>query len=128
MILSGGADAAGKASEAMLYVQGGMACTDLVLYLPMVDVRGAIGAPAASVRAEARELLADLRQRGWVIEEVHAGIHAMRLIDEAEAVTAGEWRRIAEDVRGLLGVPAGLGRLSSSSARAHLASGGVTNL
>ncbi len=128
MILQGGVDAAGQASEAMLYVQGGMACTDLVLYLPMVDVRGAIGAPAASVRAEARELIADLRRRGWLIEEMHAGIHATRLIDEAEAVTAGEWRRIAEDVRGLLGVPAGLGRLSSGSARAHLASGGVTTL
>ncbi len=128
MILCGGADAGGELSEAMLYVQGGMGCADIVLYLPMIDVKGALGEPGESAGAEATAFLADLRRRGWMVEEGRAGIHATRLVDEAELLSAAEWRTIAEDVRGLLELPAGRGRLSTAYGCALLARHGVRSL
>jgi len=126
MLLSGGADAQGKPSEAILYVRGGIACSDVVVYLPMIDVDGAIDEPAEIARTSALKHLADLRRHGWMIEEGSAGIYATRFIDDAEALTSADWRALAVDIGGLLELPAGLGLLSSHSARAHLATGGVS--
>ena len=126
-VIRGGADAQDQPSEAFVFVRCGERCKDIVLYLPMVDVRGAIEPPAQIARTCAARHLADLRRRGWSIVEESAGLCATWFVDDPEALTSADWRTLAEDVSVLLEVPAGLGRLSSSTARAHLAAHGVVD-
>jgi len=127
MTIRGGVDAQGEPSEALAFIRGGAACNDVVVYLPMVDVRGAIEEPAEITRTGAKRLLAALRRRSWSIKEESAGIYATRFIDGADALTSADWRRLADDISGLLELPAGLGLLSTRTARARLAAAGVAN-
>jgi hypothetical protein len=125
MVISGGADGQGEESEALVYVRGGVGCRDVVVYLPMIDVDGAIEPPAEIARRGAQRHLAELRRRGWAVEEERAGICATRFIGGAEALTSAQWDTLAADIGGLLELPAGLGLLSSYSARSRLAANGV---
>ncbi|MEZ4383566.1 MAG: hypothetical protein R3A79_19705 [Nannocystaceae bacterium] len=122
LMVRGGADVLDVAVEAVVYLRRtDPAEATVVVFVPMVDPRGAI-APNAALFALTEQALERLSARGWSIDEPSgAGLLATRQVGADEDMIPGTWRGIAADIAALLEAPAGLGMLSSNTALARLA-------